>query len=139
MFKIGGPNVYFEINNCVIENNSAIRGGVGLASTSSLNPSDVFTVRFINSVFRNNTARGTGDNDGGGVFALGTSLGDPIVIAEGCRFEGNTAAAGGAFYAGATFGPELSQYGLFKVDGCEFFNNSATAGDGGAIYIPLSL
>ena len=131
VFKVSRVRTSLEINNCVLEDNSAINGGVVFASFGARIANVFTTIRFINSVFKDNTARsGVGGALGVAVAPRGFHL-----IAEGCRFEGNSARVGGALHLDFS-NASLLRPELIKVDRCVFLNNRATDGSGGAIQMP---
>ena len=129
VFRISSANTYLEINNCIVEDNSAVRGTVVFADFGVSTANVGTTVRLINSVFKDNTAR----TDGGGVLGAGIALQGFSLVAKGCRFEGNSATAGGALYVSFPSNAGLLRPDLIEVDACVFLNNSATGGSGGAI------
>ena len=109
-YKLGIFTV--QLDQCVIEDNSAALDGGALHSGSML-------FDLSDCVVRDNTAAGIG----GAVSLSSEYYVGGSVIAENCQFTGNQATSGGAFGSGGTV----------NLTNCVVEGNSAT-NDGGAVY-----
>lgn len=105
-----------NVDNATFKNNTAARGGVVYQN------SGVFTTN--NTDFIENTAT----HSGGALRSAGSTASTCGINATKCDFIGNTAPDGGAVRA------EFGQGG-FKFYGCNFKENDATTGSGGAFYV----
>lgn len=106
------------ISNCIISNNTALRGG-GLYTVNSSSPA-VFT----NCTFSGNSATITSSGDGGGAIGTISSGGVHLTLTT-CTISSNTSAAdGGGIFANNSC--------VLTITGCTFSSNTA-AGSGGAI------
>ena len=116
---------YVAVQQCTFENNTCTSNG-GAVYVKSSNERKFLdqTATFSNCIFRNNT---TNDFDGGGLYHLGGvgGGGEQLRVTD-CIFENNNASSGGA----------MAHWDVqkIKIDRCQFTQNIAFHGRGGAIF-----
>ncbi len=120
LYNVGGTIV---VSDCIFEGNAGANGGA-FNNAAAASPSVPATATYINCVFRNNTATGSG--------GVGQNFSTSFLTIRDSTFTGNS--SGASIGAGA-----LQANGQVRITNSTFFNNTAADGGGGAIQTNGSL